>query len=350
MDVDYQNILIIKMSSLGDVIHTLPFAGALRQRFPKARISWLVHPQFGAFIPGPPIIDEVLYFDKAAFNKMDFKGKWRTLKNLRHTLREKHFDLVIDMQGLFKSAVMSLLTGSATRIGYGEMREGSGLVSKAIIGPHIKDHVIERYHDVARYLGADVKEVSFPMPSLQLETETVEKKLAALGLVQGTPYIVLAPGARWETKRWPAGHFAKLAQKFMDEGYSVVLCGAPDDVKLGERIRELTNYPKPLFDLIGRTSLRELGALIKGALFYVSADTGPLHIATAFKKDLVALYGPTRPDRTGPYGDAGAVILVSPESCAGCLNKTCSHWTCMAAITPDVVFQEFQKKVGKNHD
>lgn len=131
--MDYQNILIIKMSSLGDVIHTLPFAGALRQRFPKARISWLVHPQFGAFIPGPPIIDEVLYFDKAAFNKMDFKGKWRTLKNLRHTLREKHFDLVIDMQGLFKSAVMSLLTGSATRIGYGEMREGSGLVSKAII-------------------------------------------------------------------------------------------------------------------------------------------------------------------------------------------------------------------------
>ena len=144
---------------------------------------------------------------------MDFKGKWRTLKNLRHTLREKHFDLVIDMQGLFKSAVMSLLTGSATRIGYGEMREGSGLVSKAIIGPHIKDHVIERYLDVARFLGADVKEVSFPMPSLQLETETVEKKLAALGLVQGTPYIVLAPGARWETKRWPAGHFAKLAQK-----------------------------------------------------------------------------------------------------------------------------------------
>ncbi len=348
--MDYQNILIIKMSSLGDVIHTLPFAGALRQRFPKARISWLVHPQFGAFIPGPPIIDEVLYFDKAAFNKMDFKGKWRTLKNLRHTLREKHFDLVIDMQGLFKSAVMSLLTGSATRIGYGEMREGSGLVSKAIIGPHIKDHVIERYLDVARFLGADVKEVAFPMPSLQLETETVEKKLAALGLVQGTPYIVLAPGARWETKRWPAGHFAKLAQKFMDEGYSVVLCGAPDDVKLGERIRELTNYPKPLFDLIGRTSLRELGALIKGALFYVSADTGPLHIATAFKKDLVALYGPTRPDRTGPYGDAGAVILVSPEPCAGCLNKTCSHWTCMAAITPDVVFQEFQKKVGKNHD
>ena len=130
----------------------------------------------------------------------------------------------------------------------------------------------------------------------------------------------------------------------------MVLCGAPDDVKLGERIRELTNYPKLLFDLIGRTSLRELGALIKGALFYVSADTGPLHIATAFKKDLVALYGPTRPDRTGPYGDAGAVILVSPEPCAGCLNKTCSHWTCMAAITPDVVFQEFQKKVGKNHD
>ena len=149
----YKNILIIKMSSLGDVIHALPFAAALRETFPDSRISWLVHPQFSAFVPEPPIIDEVLYFDKKAFGKMGWGDKWKTLRETRALLRSKNFDLVIDLQGLFKSAVMAWLTGCPNRIGYCEMREGSRLVSRPIAGAHAHDHVIERYLDVARYLG-----------------------------------------------------------------------------------------------------------------------------------------------------------------------------------------------------
>ena len=130
----------------------------------------------------------------------------------------------------------------------------------------------------------------------------------------------------------------------MDEGYSVVLCGAPDDVKLGERIRELTNYPKPLFDSLGRTSLRELGASSKGHFFYVSADTGPLHIATAFKKDLVALYGPTRPDRTGPYGDAGAVILVSLSLAPAASIKPAVTGPAWPPLHRTLSFRNFKRK------
>ena len=161
----YKNILIIKMSSLGDVIHALPFAAALRETFPDSRISWLVHPQFSAFVPEPPIIDEVLYFDKAAFGKMGLGEKWKTLRATRSMLRSRNFDLVIDLQGLFKSAVMAWLTGCPHRIGYCEMREGSRLVSRPITGSHAHDHVIERYLDVARPLGAKVEKITYPMPA-----------------------------------------------------------------------------------------------------------------------------------------------------------------------------------------
>ena len=123
--MEYKNILLIKMSSLGDILHTLPFAAALRQRFPKAKITWLVHPQFAGFVPDPPVIDEIIYFDKVKFNKMNLLVKLAYFVEMRRLLHSKKFDLVIDMQGLFKSAVLAAISGCSNRIGYCEMREGS---------------------------------------------------------------------------------------------------------------------------------------------------------------------------------------------------------------------------------
>ena len=124
--MEYKNILLIKMSSLGDILHTLPFAAALRQRFPKAKITWLVHPQFAGFVPDPPVIDEIIYFDKVKFNKMNLLAKLAYFQEMRRLLHSKKFDLVIDMQGLFKSAVLAAISGCSDRIGYCEMREGTG--------------------------------------------------------------------------------------------------------------------------------------------------------------------------------------------------------------------------------
>ena len=141
-NMEYKNILLIKMSSLGDILHTLPFAAALRKRYPQAKITWLVHPQFAGFVPDPPVIDEVIYFDKVKFKKLGWSEKLQYFCEMRSLLHSKHFDLVIDMQGLFKSAVLAAISGCDNRIGYCEMREGSGLVSKAIGGSHSKDHVL----------------------------------------------------------------------------------------------------------------------------------------------------------------------------------------------------------------
>ncbi len=326
------------MSSLGDVLHTLPFVAVLRENFPAARLTWLVHPQFGAFVPDPPVVDEVLYFDKVKFNKMGLCAKWAYYKEMRALLHSRNFDLVIDMQGLFKSAVMAASSGCKNRIGYCEMREGSGLVSKAVTGTHAKDHVIERYLDVARYLGCTVNEIRFPMPDLHKEWQAVQKKTKAIK----SSYVVLVPGARWETKKWPPEHFAKLAEMLLHEGEQVVLAGAPEDVPLSGKITETVNG---VTDLTGKTSLRELGALIQHCTAYISGDTGPLFIAAAVKRPLVAMYGPTRPERTGPYGSKEAAIITAPLPCAGCLKKHCANRNCMKSITPEMVFEEYKRKV-----
>ena len=344
--MEYNNILLIKMSSLGDILHTLPFAAALRQRYPKAKITWLVHPQFAGFVPDPPVIDEVLYFDKVKFKKMSVFGKLKYFREMKALLHSKHFDLVIDMQGLFKSAVLAAISGCGNRIGYCEMREGSGLVSRAISGAHSKDHVIERYLDVARYLGAtgdSLDDVQVPMPYLSKETNSVQEKLRQLGW-SGGDYVVIVPGARWWTKEWPVEHYVALAKKLVDEGTSVVLAGGPDDASKGKAIAEQCDSALVL-DMTGKTSLRELAALIKNCSFYISADTGPLHFAAALKKPLVAMYGPTKADRTGPYGSKNSTVLLSPAKCAGCLKKKCADWHCMHDITPEMVYEIYRNKV-----
>lgn len=340
--MEYKNILLIKMSSLGDILHTLPFAAALRQRFPKAKITWLVHPQFAGFVPDPPVIDEIIYFDKVKFNKMNLLAKLAYFQEMRRLLHSKKFDLVIDMQGLFKSAVLAAISGCSDRIGYCEMREGSGLVSKAICGSHSNDHVIERYLDVARYLGASAEQIVFPLPDLSKETVSVQEKLQKNEL-QGE-YIVVVPGARWKTKEWPAEHYASLIKMIIADGCSVVLAGGPDDTAKGEKITELAGKPMQLINLIGQTSLRELAALIKGCKLFISADTGPLHFAAALKKPLIAMYGPTKADRTGPYGSDDATVILSTAACAGCLKKECEDWHCMYDITPEMVYAVYIEK------
>ena len=343
--MEYKNILIIKMSSLGDILHTLPFAAALRQRFPEARITWLVHPQFAGFVPDAPTIDEVLYFDKVKFNKMGIGDKLAYFCEMRSLLHSKHFDLVIDMQGLFKSAVLAAISGCHNRIGYCEMREGSGLISKAIKGEHSKEHVIERYLDVARYLGAKVEsiaDVQFPMPDLSKEAVSVRNKMADKGCAGD--YVVIVPGARWKTKEWPVEHYVALTKMIAADGMFIVLAGGPDDAPKGAAIKSQAGVEQ-VIDLTGQTSLRELAALIRDCSVYISADTGPLHFAAALKKPLVAMYGPTLSDRTGPYGSDRASVLLSPAQCAGCLKKQCDNWHCMHDITPEMVYEAYLEKV-----
>ena len=135
-----------------------------------------------------------------------------------------------------------------------------------------------------------------------------------------------------------------MAKKIAADGKYIVLAGGPDDAAKGKKIAEQC-HSELVLDMTGKTSLRELAALIKACSFYISADTGPLHFAAALKKPLVAMYGPTKADRTGPYGSKNSTVLLSPAKCAGCLKKKCDDWHCMHDITPDMVYEIYRNKV-----
>ena len=335
LEKEYKSILVIKMSSLGDVIHALPSLYELRNLYPNAKIYWLVEPQFAAILPEKPYIDEKIIFYKNDLKNKSFFEKISYLKALRKKLHSYNFDLVIDLQGLMKSTLIALLSGCNNRIGYAEMREGSFLFTKAIIGSHVKDHVVERYLDVLRYLGADIREPKFPLPDFEHEEQTMKDLLAKYG-VTGT-YAVFFPGTRWPTKEWPADNFAALAKKLADIGVFTVLAGAPAEEEKGKEITLLTKSDF-VVDIIGKTSIVEIAGLIKNAALCLGGDTGPMHVAAAVGVPTISLFGPVSPDRTAAYGKK-SVVIKTTASCAPCFKRICpKEFICMDLISVDSVY------------
>lgn len=335
MQKQYNNILVIKMSALGDIIHALPSLYALRQLYPKAHISWLVEPQFAEILPGKPFIDEKIIFYKNDLKKKSLWQKLTYLKNLRQQLHAHKFDLVIDLQGLMKSSLIALLSGCSNRIGYCEMREGSFLVTKAICGENSKNHVVQRYLDVIRYLGAKVDEVKFPLPDFADYEEKMFKMLTKAGI--NGQYVVFFPGARWQTKEWPLEHYVQLAKKFIEQDVAVVISGGNADKEKGLTISKEVCSPK-IFDAVGKTSIIEVAGLVKKASACIGGDTGPMHIAAAVGVPTISLFGPVSPERTSAYGPFSKVVRTTAE-CAPCFQRKCPKvFICMDLISTQEVF------------
>ncbi|MDU2556377.1 MAG: glycosyltransferase family 9 protein [Veillonella sp.] len=301
---DYKNILIIKMSSLGDVIHALPTLYAVRKNWPNAHITWAIHEQFESLLPGKPWVDDVIIIDKK----------------------------------------VSLLSGAPEKYGYWELREGSNLVNKALVGEHKYDHVIERYLDTVRALGGDVEGVEFPMPAYVEAEKSVKHKLQSHGVED--EYVVVVPGARWIVKEWPLLNFGELCIRLCESGKKVVIAGAPDDAEKGAFIENYVKN-KNLINLVGSTSMPELIELIRHCEIFISADTGPLHIANALKRPLIALFGTTSPKRTGPYGGSHVHLIISPTSKATPEQPLVDDPDCMAQIPVDAVWSVYEQVIGK---
>lgn len=320
--MDFKNILIIKMSSLGDIIHALPSLYALRKKFPNAKITWAVHPSFAGILPGKPWIDEIYLVDRKKIKSIPY------LRTVKKELSDKNFDLVIDLQMIAKSALISFLSGARTKIGYHDAREGSFLINKPIKGKHAEGHIIEQLLDVMGYLGCDTDKIVFPLKDVTTEQKEVKDLLKSLD-VQGK-FAILVPGTRGEFKKWPISYWAELAKSFSKNNIYSVLVGTPDEKDMGEEIVELAGSNK-VCNLIGKTTLLQLVALEKMAALHISADTGPLHIANAVNTPILALFGPTLPDRSGPFGEGVHRVLLA--------NHPGTKESRMDTIKPDEVLK-----------
>lgn len=324
---DYRRILFIKPSSLGDVVQAMPTLAALRRRFPRASITWLVKRQWAGIVERVEGVDEVWAVEPGLAGWLSQVPR----------LRAQGFDLAVDLQGLFRSGGLAWLSGCATRIGFANAREGSPwFYTHRVPVPTMEMHAVDRYLLVARALGALAQgEPEFRFRPLSADRALVTELLTRQGVPSDAPWVAMNVSARWGTKRWPRESFAEVADRLQQEGVGpVVLIGGPDEQTDTEAVRRLMRTPPA--DLTGQTNLGLLPALVQAASLLITNDSGPMHVAAAVGTPVVALFGPTSPVRTGPYG-RHHLALTSGVACSPCFSRQCRNRVrleCLTSIAP----------------
>ena len=333
--------MIVKLSAIGDVIHTLPSLSALRKLYPLSHITWVVEEAAADIVNGHPDVDETLVFRRKRW--ICFLGRGRQLRTcLREmraflkSLRSRDYDLVIDFHGLFKSALVVFLSRGKRRLGYDSMQELSGFFLNEKVHEDMKKHAVERYLDLVNHLGAPESEPEFFIATGREDEKRTDLLLESFGLADDEPFIAVNPVAFWETKLWADEKFARLCDRLRRElKYKVVFTGGSSD---GSIAHIQSFMLQPSINLGGRTSLKDLACIFRRAALLVTTDSGPMHLAAAVKTPVVALFGPTSPARTGPYG-AGHTVIRTDISCSPCYRKKCNSKECMEKISDETVFQ-----------
>ncbi len=332
-------LLIIRLSSLGDVVHALPAAAVLRRAFPESRIDWLVEERWSPLLTGNPDLDEVITTDTSAWRRsLMRRATWQAMRHCRRQLLARRYQTAIDFQGLYKSGLMARLSGAKQVVGFDARfcREpGAAVFYDRMIVPDGL-HVVDRNLSLARqehraispqtvlgglarqtasgYVGApELKakppgEVTFFLPRSEEAQAYVQQRLAE---AHGEKFLVVNPGGGWRSKCWPPERYGELCRRLLGsrgsptQGWSAVVSYGAGEESLVEAVRQAAGDVK----LVAfPTDLHQLIALLRRAALFIGGDTGPLHLAVAVGTPVVGLYGPTDPARNGPYSALDVVV------------------------------------------
>ena len=338
-----KSLLIVKLSAIGDVIHALPVAEAIRERWPDIRLDWVVESAAADVLIGHPAVDNVFVSRRRRWLG---KGGGSPLKRMSdiwrfvRLFRRERYDVVIDLQGLLKSGVVTFLARAGRKVGFAGTRELSWIFVRDRMPPYDPDrHAVDRYLDAAKYLGAETDRPKFRLGLGPAERAVCDSLLADFYDPKGDePLVVVHPAAKWDTKQWLPGHWARVCDGLEERlGARVVVTGSVHDRAFIDQILDQTKHE--VLDLTGRTSLRTLAELFTRARAVICPDTGTMHLAAATGTPVVALFGPTAPWRTGPAGPEHRVIRLS-LACGPCFKKKCSDPRCMSDIAPSWVLTE----------
>ena len=339
-------ILILKPRSLGDVIHALPVLRLLKLHYPAAEIFWWIDSALAPLIAGDPDLTGIVRFERKRWARPQH---WPEMFRSVRRLRAEKFDLVIDLQSLARSGAFAWLARGKFLVGLDEVREGArGFYDLAVPRKRFHSHAVDWYLSVLPPLGVPVHKNFTWLPERPQIAADVDRKWFQENSklkTQNSKLILLQPGARWLNKRWPAKYFAELvrvlAEKKPESRFAIL--GGSDDRPLGEIISQAS--PERCLNLCGATSLPEMIEWVRRCDLLITNDTGPMHVAAALGKPLVALFGPTEPRRTGPYGQLENVLRLDLP-CSPCLKSTCAYEKtdeCLRALPPALVFACVEK-------
>jgi lipopolysaccharide heptosyltransferase II len=337
-------VLILKPSSLGDVVQALPVLRLLKLHRPDSQVYWWLDASLLPLLEGDPDLAGLFTFHRRRWAS---PLRWpEALASIRQ-MRALRCDWVIDLQSLARSGLFAWLANGEITIGLDDAREGArGFHDLVVPRASFQTHAVDWYLGVLRVLGVPVHRDFTWLPPRRQAAERVHQQW----LVPGARWIVLQPGARWLNKRWPVEHFAdlvrRLASDFADLRF--VILGGAADVLLGATLTQAV--PGRCLDLTGRSSLPEMVEIIRAAVLMVTNDTGPMHVAAALGKPVVAVFGPTEPRRTGPYGQVERALQTPELPCVPCLKEHCAFakpMECLRALTPARVYHEVVRRLDE---
>ncbi len=345
-------ILIIKPSSLGDVVTTLPLLCDLFRAHPEAQIDWLIQPGLRALIENHDAVHRLIEFDRKKLAAWWWKPSvFAALRRLLAELRNGEggggrYDAVIDAQGLLRSAIFARATGAGTRIGFAHAREGApAFYTHQVSLPDrgAKLLAVDRMRALGQVLGTKPDHpTEFRVPIQPRGEQQADGLLGAAGFDRGS-FIAVLPGARWETKRWPMDRYAEITRRLLDTGERVVLLGAADEKPLCDAILQKIKNQKSkienVLNLAGRTDVAAVTAILTRSAWAIGNDSGPLHLAAALGKPVVAIYGPTSPEFVGPFGQLQSVLR-HDVPCHPCRRRHCGHHSCMNGLPVELVWEK----------
>lgn len=327
--------LLIRLGSMGDIIHALPAAAALRDRFPSARIDWAVEQKWGRLLDENPDISETVSVDRKSVGGLG--GTWRRLRQAR-------YDCAIDFQGLYKSAILAYASGAAKRIGFESSYAREGFAARFYTdrlnprGPHKVDHNLT----LAEHAGAKKSIPRFPLAIHPQDDEIILRELSTRKL---DDFFVLNPGGGWRSKCWPPVRYGELHRRLAELGaWRGVVTFGPGESELAREVVASAGDRAPQPIVLG---LGPLLALLRRAKFIVSADTGPLHLASALGTPAVGLYGPTDPARNGPYGSRDVVVR-NPRYAQTTYRRGSDYASSMLSISVEQAFDAVAKRLNRS--
>lgn len=342
----FKRFVIVRLSSIGDVLHCTPVAKALKANFPSCHITWIVGQVACPMVQDNPFLDEIYIWSRERWEKLMRQGKlpeaWSMWRQLKRDMAARSFDVALDVHGLLLSGMVTRATGAPRRIGLSGTKEPNWLFMTERAPSLPGDvHVIQRYLSVLRPLGITSHDYNMTLCVEQEAKQFAHCFFADHNIRQGEKVVVFNPATTWSTKNWPPEFFARVADALASDA-RIVLCGGPGDMDLASKI--IASSTASIINAVGRTSLQQMAGLLARADLVIVGDTGPLHMAVALGIPTVSIFGPTDPAKFGPL-TPGHFVLSGQSECMPCYRTRCpqGNMRCMHSVRPDAVIAAARK-------